>query len=118
MTDILLVPSNDFATRWYLTTTDPVTGVVGPLITGPVRAFIALASGPDATPADPTLDITATDLGNGTWLVFFGGAVLTPSLLASLFGTGTKPVLIIVKADSTRRYVTLKYQAQQAAVIT
>jgi hypothetical protein len=101
MTTPIIWPLNDFALKAKLKDIDPATGVVAPLLTGTVTAFLATSNLPTATAADPTLSVTAANLGAGAWLVFFDATVLLPSLLDSLFAA-TPPYCIIVYPSGLR----------------
>jgi hypothetical protein len=109
--------NNDFALKAKLKDIDEVTGIVSPLLTGTVTAFLATSSLPTATAADPTLSVTATTQGGGIRLVFFDATILLPSLLDGLFAA-TPPYCIIVYPSGIRAVVACAYQASRTADVS
>ena len=83
-----------------------------------VRAFISSGYGPMSTPADVSLDVTATHLNDpaGRWLIFFDATVLTPGLLASLFVEDT-PYLIVEQEGGVRAYAEMLYEVSRPATV-
>lgn len=114
---INLYPSNDLAVKVTLKVVNPQTGQIGPLTGGTVTGFLATSSSPTATAADPSLSVTATEVGSGVYLVAFDGSVLTPSLLASLFATVT-PYLIVQEPNDVRVYAECAYLPSRPATTT
>jgi hypothetical protein len=117
MTTPIIWPLNDFALKAKLKDIDSATGIVAPLITGTVTAFLATSNLPTATAADPTLSVTASNLGLGAWLIFFDATILLPSLLDGLFAA-TPPYCIIVYPSGIRAVVACAYQASRAADVS
>lgn len=117
---INLVPLNDFACTVLVEDVDPATGLIGPVTSGTVTGFIAADNSPTATEADASLTMSGTYIGGansfaaGTWLFNFDAAILTPTLLNSLFSTAT-PYFIVQRASGVRRYVALTYVPSLAA---
>jgi hypothetical protein len=116
MTDFNLYPLNDLAFFAKLKDINSATGEVSNLTTGTVTCFLATASTPAATAADPTLSNTATHLSNGKWLVFFDASVLTASLLATHFAS-TAPILIIQYPNGFRVYYSGTYSESRAGTV-
>lgn len=116
MADINLYPLNDFGVTATLKAVDPATGKSVPLTTGTVSHFISTAYTPTATAADATLAGTATHVGDGKWLISYDAAVLTPTLLATLFATAT-PYLIMQQTGTFRDYAPLVYVASRPATV-
>jgi hypothetical protein len=107
-----LSPLNDLA---FLATIRVVnaSGSLTALETGSPTAFLALSDSPTATAADVSLVTTPTYTGaGGKWLVSFDAAVLTPALLASLFGSVT-PYVIISFPGAIRVAVQCAYLASR-----
>lgn len=115
MSQFKLYPLNDFATFVKLKDISPTTGVVTPLTTGTVTAFLATSFGPTAVAADATLQTTAVHVGNGKWLVFLDAAVLTAALLNSKFAS-TPPYLIVQYAGGLRVYYVGAYVPSRKGV--
>ncbi len=109
-----LYPLNDLGLFVKLKDINATTGVVTPLTTGTVTAFLATTNTPAATAADPSLSVSATHISNGKWLVFFDAAVLTASLLATHFASNT-PYLIMEYANGFRVYHEMAYSASREA---
>lgn len=77
-------------------------------------AFLATSNEPTATAADLSLVTTPVYTGaSGRWLVAFDAADLTPSLLATLFGS-TTPFCIVQFTDDVRVAIELDYEAVHA----
>jgi len=105
-----LYPLNDFALIATIKIANAV-GVLEPLEAGVGTAFLATSHLPTATAADPSLVMTPTYTGaGGKWLVAFDASVLTPTLLASLFGSA-QPHVIIQFPSSIRVAIPCTYQA-------
>jgi hypothetical protein len=117
MTTPIIWPLNDFALKAKLKDIDSATGIVAPLITGTVTAFLATSNLPTATAADPTLSVTASNLGLGAWLIFFDATILLPSLLDGLFAA-TPPYCIIVYPSGIRVAVECSYQASRVVDVS
>lgn len=115
---ITFYPLNDLAITVSLQDINPSTGAKTPLTTGTVRAFISSTYSPLATPADASLEVSATHLNNpaGTWLIFFDASVLTPGLLASLFVEDT-PYLIVEQENGIRAYAEMLYMVSRPATV-
>lgn len=108
MADFTLYPLNDFAKYVKLRDISSVTGIVSPLTTGTVTAFLSTGNTPSATAADPSLSMPAVHQSAGKWLVFFDASVLTDALLQTHFAN-TPPYLIIEYANGFRVYFTGEY---------
>lgn len=104
---INLSPLNDFNVTVTLKFIDSA-GATQPLTTGTVSFFIATATGPTATAADPSLAGNAVHIGGGVWLIQLDAAVLTYTLLNALFAS-VPPVLIVQQPNGVRGYATLTY---------
>lgn len=111
-----IYPANDWACKVKLKDISVIDGSIGPLTTGIVRAFLSTSAGPTATPADSTFDIHATHLGNGIWLILFDAAVLTATLMQSLFGS-TPPYLIVEYGGGFRVSTPLVYATTRPPVL-
>jgi hypothetical protein len=109
--------NNDFALKAKLKDIDEVTGIVSPLLTGTVTAFLATSSLPTATAADPTLSVTATTQGGGIWNILFDSLTLSSTLLDSLFAS-TPPYCIIVYLGGIRVAVECSYQASRVVDVS
>lgn len=113
---ITLYPLNDFSVKVKLREINPTTGVVSPLTTGTVTAFLATSDAPTAGAADPALEMTPTHLGGGVWLIFFDATVLTAALLATHFAA-TPPVLVVVQPGGIRTANAISYAAARPALV-
>lgn len=116
MADFTLYPLNDFAKYVKLKDISSTTGVVTPLTTGTVTAFLSTGNTPSATAADPTLSMSAVHQSNGKWLVFFDASVLTDSLLQTNFASAA-PYLILEYANGFRVYFTGEYSETRAGTV-
>lgn len=111
-----LNPSNDLYLQTTLKTVNPTTQQITPLTSGVVEAFLATSNSPTATAADPTLTTTCTySTTTKKWLIPFEGASLTPSLLASLFGSTTPYCIVTANSTDIRSTIELEYVASRAA---
>jgi hypothetical protein len=111
---INLYPLNDLTVRVTLKVVSPLTGQITPLTGASVTGFLATSNLPTATAADPTLSVSATEIGMGVYLVAFSGVLLTASLLATLFTTVT-PYLIVQEPTDVRVYAQLAYSPSRPA---
>lgn len=108
----VVYPLNDFAFLATLRVPN-AAGVLIPLETGTPSAFLALTDTPTEVAADPTLTMTPTYTGaGGRWLIAFDAAVLTPSLLATLFAA-TTPYVIVAFPNSIRVAIECAYLASK-----
>ena len=107
---------NDFAVKAKLRTMNPTTGVIGPLTSGTVTAFLSTTNTAAATAADAALSMTPTHMGDGVWLIFFDAAVLTTALLDTHFAS-TPPYLIVQQTGELRAYALLSYVAARPAMV-
>ena len=85
----------------------------------PLVPAVSVRQTPTATAADPSLVTPCTYSSRAkNWLITFNGAVLTPSLLASLFAADPASCYCIVTANSTdiRAYIELLYVASRPVV--
>jgi hypothetical protein len=108
----VLYPLNDFA---FIATVRVAnaSGALVALETGTPTAFLATSDSPTATAADATLQMTPTYTGTGgKWLVSFDASVLTPALLATLFGSAT-PYVILQFTGAVRVVVECAYLASR-----
>lgn len=113
-----LYPLNDLALSVKLQDIDATTGAKSLVTTGTVTAFLAIAATPTATVADPTLNATVNYSGaGGKWTITIDAAVLTATLLNTLFAS-TTPYLIIVRANGVRVAVELLYSATRVPTVT
>ena len=111
-----LHPLNDLV---FVVTLKEVTsaGQVANAVDGVVTVFLATTNLPTAIAADPSLTGTATYTGTGgRWLVQFEAAVLDPALLATLFGAGGTPYVILQRVGSARVFIELEYEAAKPAL--
>lgn len=114
-----LYPLNDLTLLVTLKSVDPATGKVGPLVAGTVTGFLAVDNTPTIGAADPSLTATVVYTGaGGKWLVTIDATNLTAVLLASLYGAGATPYLILQLASGFRVAIQLAYFASRPAVQT
>lgn len=111
-----LYPLNDLEIEFEVKTPDPArAGHSLALTTGTAAAFLATGYLPTSTAADATLNATATHIARGWWRVVFESTVLTPALLATLFGTSGLAYVIATHSSGKRVYATLTYSASRPA---
>jgi hypothetical protein len=104
----VVYPLNDFAFIATIKVAN-TAGALVPLTTGTPTAFMAISDSPTATAADASLITVPTYTGaGGKWLVAFDAAQLTPTLLATLFGTRA-PYVIIQFPNAVRIVVKCAY---------
>lgn len=120
---VVIYPSNDLplvAKLWDIDI-NPSSATFGkpiPLTTGTVTAFIAASIAPTAVAVDPSLTASGLHIGKGKWLIVFDGSILTPTLLNTLFGSGTIPQIIIQQPGNLRSYVPgVTYSASKPAQV-
>lgn len=116
MAAIPLYALNDLAIKTKLKVINPTTGVVSPLTSGTVTAFLATTNTASAVAAAPALTMSPTHLGGGVWLIFFDGAVLTTALLDPIFGS-VAPYLIVQQPGDVRVYAALSYATTRPALV-
>lgn len=110
---IALNPYNDLTLLVTLKTVTLASGVITPVSSGTVAAFLATSNSPTATVADPTLNATCTYTGSlGRWTIAWDGAVLTPTLAATI-----TYAIITLNATDIRVAVALTYGASRAATV-
>jgi hypothetical protein len=119
MSNIVFYPANDRAFIVTLKTVDqdPNSATFGRVIdltSGTVTAFLSISNAPNATTADALLTITGQHLKKGKWLLFWDGAVLTTTTLATLTNGG---YIIVVKPNGVRVYAPFTYSASRPATI-
>lgn len=113
---VTLYALNDFFVKTKLFAGNPTTGAVEPLTSGTVTAFLATSNAATATAADAALSMSPVHLGDGLWLIFLDGAVLTTTLLDPLFGS-TPPYLIIQQPGGIRVYAPVTYATTRPALV-
>lgn len=93
-------------------------GKLVPVDTGTVTAFLATSDAPTATKADDTLEVEAIYTGaKGEWAVRFPAAILTPTLLATLFAD-TPPYCILAASFGARGVLPLTYEPTFTVPVT
>jgi hypothetical protein len=103
---ISVSPLNDLALEVKLKDISPTTGKLIPLTSGNVTAFFANDSDPETASADTELNISATHVGRGKWLLLWDAATITIARYDALFSNPT-PVIVILLPSGFRVYVSI-----------